>query len=808
MNKEEKEIKRLKSLLSYNVIDTLKEKEFDKLAQLASIICETPIALISLIDDKKQWFKAKIGIDVDEMPKEITFCQYTIEKEELWEVEDTTKNELLKDNPNVTSENGIRYYAGIPLQCSLGYNIGTLCVADSKPKKISEKEKIALQIISEQVMILLEAKKRNDKLISELQELVKQKELESQRIIEKNSEEIKMFYDSISNTNGILEIDTNGNITKTNRLISVLLELTSNHLIGKNISTFFDIEINKRNLPDLIEHKNHLFQYKPTPNFTKWIQANFIKIENINGKIEKIILVCQDVSNRIQGQQELEHAKNTSDYLNKQKDQFIATVSHEIRTPINAILGFTDVLIEIEENNSKMDFLNSIKIAGLGLLHIINDILDISKIEAGMLQIDETPFQLNEVVSNVFTTLKLKASDKNLKFLYSIDSDVVQDLLGDKNRLNQVLINIIGNAVKFTEKGKVELRISQLKKEDQLIYLEFAVTDTGIGIPEKKLQTIFDRFSQAEVSTSRKFEGTGLGLSISKELIEMQNGTIEVSSIENKGTTFTFVIPYKVNPEKTTVLNAFTKTTLDKTISKNILLCEDNELNQKLITTIFEKTNHNVEIANNGLEALEFLKNKTYDVILMDLQMPIMDGYETTVKIRKELKLITPIIALTANSLIYEKERCMNIGMNDYLSKPFSKKELFELLNTYFYQAKEERKVNRFVSLNTLKEYIGEDTEQLQALIETFEEHLHTFEKSLQDGIIKKDYDSIRKCAHKMKTSFGMFSIYAKELENIESTSDLDYESNSTQILKPIQSQVKQIIEELKIIKQNEIGPY
>jgi len=170
MNKEEREIERLKSLLSYNIIDTLKEKEFDKLAQLASIICETPIALISLIDDKRQWYKAKIGIDIEEMPKELTFCQYTIQKDELWEVEDTTKNELLKDNPNVTPENGLRFYAGLPLQCSLGYNIGTLCVADLKPKKISDKEKIALQIISEQIMILLEAKKRNDKLIYELRE--------------------------------------------------------------------------------------------------------------------------------------------------------------------------------------------------------------------------------------------------------------------------------------------------------------------------------------------------------------------------------------------------------------------------------------------------------------------------------------------------------------------------------------------------------------------------------------------------------------------------------------------------------------
>ena len=807
MNKKEREIERLKSLLTYNIIDTLKEEEFDKLAQLASIICETPIALISLIDDKRQWFKAKIGIEAEEMPKELTFCQYTIEKDELWEVEDATKNELLKDNPNVTPENGLRFYAGLPLQCSLGYNIGTLCVADLKPKKISDKEKIALQIISEQIMILLEAKKRNDKLIHELKELVQQKELESQKIIEKSSEEIKMFYDSISNSNGIIEIDSLGMIINSNQLIVELLDITSNELMNQPISNFFDLELNETTLSKLLDTKNHILKFNKNSNSDKWIQANIIKIENIEGGIEKLILVCQDITNRIHGQQELENAKNVSDYLNKQKDQFIATVSHEIRTPINAILGFTDVLLEIEDDVNKVDYLSSVKTAGLGLLHIVNDILDISKIEAGMLQIDETPFQLNEVVNNVISTLKLKASEKNIKLLYAIDSDVTNNLLGDKNRLNQILINIVGNAIKFTEKGKVELRIANQKTHNNSIFIEFSIIDTGIGINQKKLQSIFDRFSQAEVSTSRKFGGTGLGLSISKELIDMQKGSISVQSSENVGTTFTFVIPYTINQSTTHFLVDKKEVELFASFSKNILLCEDNELNQKLITTIFEKTNHKIHIANNGVEALELLKNKDFDIILMDLQMPKMDGYETTTIIRNELHLTIPIIALTANSLIYEKERCMNMGMNDYLSKPFSKKDLFELLNKYFHSEIDASKTHKLVSLNNLKEFVGDNNEQILLMIDSFETQLAQFLLVVNTDFIDKNYDSLRKNAHKLKTSFGMFGIYAKELETIEFTKDDEFEFNKDSTILPLKEHISKILVELNTIK-NEIGTY
>ena len=441
------------------------------------------------------------------------------------------------------------------------------------------------------------------------------------------------------------------------------------------------------------------------------------------------------------------------------------------------------------------------------MLHIVNDILDISKIEAGMLQIDETPFQLNEVINNVISTLKLKASEKNIKLLYAIDSDVTNNLLGDKNRLNQILINIVGNAIKFTEKGKIELRVANQKTENNTIFIEFSIIDTGIGINQKKLQSIFDRFSQAEVSTSRKFGGTGLGLSISKELIDMQKGSISVQSTENVGTTFTFVIPYTINLSTTHFLDDKKEVELFASFSKNILLCEDNELNQKLITTIFEKTNHKIYIANNGVEALELLKNKDFDIILMDLQMPKMDGYETTTIIRNELHLTIPIIALTANSLIYEKERCMNMGMNDYLSKPFSKKDLFELLNKYFYSEKDDSKVQKLVSLDHLKEFVGDNNEQILLMIDSFETQLAQFLLMLNTNFIDKNYESIKKNAHKLKTSFGMFGISTKELETIEFTKDEEFELYSEAIIQPLKEYINQILAELNTIK-NEIGTY
>lgn len=809
MKNKQKEISRLNALLSYNIIDTLKEKEFDKLAQLASIICETPIALISLIDNQRQWYKAKVGIDTDEIPLELTFCQYTIEKDDLWEVEDASKHELLKDNPNVNAENGIRYYAGIPLQSDTGYNIGTLCVADTKPKRISEKEKIALKIISEQIMILLEAKKNNESLIAELRNLLKEKELESKKILEKNTLEIKMFYDSISNTNGIIEIDINGKIINTNPLMKAILEIDDTLLIGNNIATFLDFEISNENIPYYLDHKNHTLEYKKDEELSKWLQINFIKIEGIDGTIEKLILICQDVTSRVLGQLELQNAKDVSDYLNQQKDQFIATVSHEIRTPINAILGFTDVLIEIEEDYKKMDFLTSIKTAGLGLLHIVNDILDISKIEAGMIQIDDTPFQLDEIISNVYSTLKLKASEKNLKFLYAIDSDVEYQLIGDKNRLNQILINIVGNAIKFTEKGKIELRVSVEKTGIDECHLKFCIEDTGIGINEAKLKSIFDRFSQAEVSTTRKFGGTGLGLSISKELIELQLGNIDVKSKENEGTIFSFVIPYKINHNNILSFNKNNRAELLETPSKNILLCEDNELNQKLIKTIFEKTKHKIQTANNGIEALELLRNNTFDLILMDLQMPKMDGYETTTLIREDLQLNIPIIALTANSLIYEKERCMGIGMNDYLSKPFSKNDLFDMLNRFFYDPTERNyhPTTTSLSIDNLKDFFGHNHKQIRNIIQLFEEQLKTLFELLNAFPQNNAFDDIRNNAHKMKSSFGMFSIDATQLDIVEYASNKELLYNNQKILLPLKSQLANILQELKTIT-NEIGTH
>lgn len=801
MDIKQNEIERLKALLSYNIIDTLKEEEFDKLAQLASIICETPIALISLIDDKRQWYKAKVGIEANEMPKELTFCQFTIQKDHLWVVEDATKNDLLKDNPNVTAEDGIRFYAGLPLQSVDGYNIGTLCVADIKPKKISEKEKIALQIITEQIMILLEARKRNLQLITELREIIDHKEIESKKIIEKTSGEFKTFYESISNNNGIIEIDINGVITSTNEVIGRLLRAPANKLIGLDFYNFFALDRAHNSIEELIEKKNFLLEYQSSIAQKKWIQANFVKITDYNDVIIKIILICQDVTSRVRWQQELEKSKRISEFLNQQKDRFIANVSHEIRTPINAILGFTDILFELEKDSLKLEYLNSIKVAGIGLLNIINDILDISKIEAGMIKIDEAPFQLEECISNAFTVLKLKAKEKGIKFLYSIDSDVHTNLIGDKHRLNQILINLLGNSIKFTANGKVELKVSLLDVVDQVCHIEFRISDTGIGISQEKLQSIFDRFSQAEVSTTRKFGGTGLGLSITKELVEIQNGKIRVESKENEGTTFVFVIPFKINQTNEKIVYVKGEVELLDLSPKKILLCEDNELNQKLILSIFKSTPYTILIANNGQEGLDLLAKNTFDLVFMDLQMPIMDGFETTKNIRENLKLQMPIIALTANSLIYEKEICLKLGMNDFLTKPFTKKELFEVLNRTFTGNSisiPSKPNEETISLTSLKEFIGEDTEQLNEIINSFQEQLEKFLSSIEGLFLEKKFQEIRLYAHKMKTSFGMFSISTEELVKIESTDDEDFVSNGITIFKPLLDQIEDILVKLK----------
>ena len=402
------------------------------------------------------------------------------------------------------------------------------------------------------------------------------------------------------------------------------------------------------------------------------LRINASPVKNSENEIEYAISVFEDITDQQNTQLQLIRAKQLAEESSLLKEIFLANMSHEIRTPMNAIIGFASLMKETKMDDEQKDYIANISTASENLLGIINDILDISKIEAGHIVIEEIPFNLRKTVRNSVVILQQKAKEAGLELSFHVDKDIPENLMGDPTRLNQVLLNLTNNAIKFTQQGAVKILVLPESHSDTEMKIRFTVQDTGIGIPPEKLESIFERFAQADPNTTRIYGGTGLGLSICKSLVELQGGTIYVESAPNEGSAFHFILTFKkfIPIEKPAMKKAVGQQ--DNTQEIRILLVEDNLLNQKLAMKVLENFGFSAELAENGKIAVDKISQQTYDVILMDLQMPEMDGYRATEFIRNELEDATPIIAMTAHSLIGEKDKCMSIGMNDYIPKPFS----------------------------------------------------------------------------------------------------------------------------------------
>lgn len=398
-----------------------------------------------------------------------------------------------------------------------------------------------------------------------------------------------------------------------------------------------------------------------------------IKLINIGDKVYLLVRMT-DVTDRKTIEQELIRAKVDAESAMKAREQFLSVVSHEIRTPLNAIMGMTEWLIQDKPRNSQMEFLQGIKYSSENLLKLINEILDFSKIESGKILLEEIEFSMNTVLNNIYKTFKLKAEEKKLDFSIVQNSEFPSMVLGDPGKLTQILINLIGNAIKFTEKGSVKLVISCNTRKGKN-WFKFEVQDTGIGIPKEKIDFVFESFTQASNDTTRKYGGSGLGLTISKKLVELQNGTIDVATEPGIGSVFTVEIPFKTSQNLKIVNQKEPEYNLFQNI--NVLLVEDNQMNQLLTTTFLQKWNVQVKVAENGQEAIEKISKESFDIVFMDLHMPTMDGFEATKYIRNQLNLQElPIIALTASVLLDVREKVIGSGMNDYITKPFKPFEL------------------------------------------------------------------------------------------------------------------------------------
>jgi signal transduction histidine kinase len=404
--------------------------------------------------------------------------------------------------------------------------------------------------------------------------------------------------------------------------------------------------------------------------------------ESFNAMTEKL---QQTITALRRSEDELNKSKAVAEQSSVTKDLFLANMSHEIRTPMNAVIGFTHLLEGTNLDEEQGQFVDAIKVAGQNLLTIINDILDYSKIASGKIIFEQVPISTRKIFDSLQILLSPKASEKNLVLTFSVDPRVPEHVIGDPTRLTQILSNLTDNALKFTEKGSVAVSVQVKSETDDSITLEFCIKDTGAGIPEEKLAAIFERFTQASAETTRRFGGTGLGLSIVKSLVEMQKGHTAVSSKVNVGSVFSFVITYQKTKMGPVIAAAATEAEQEGAKRKlRLLLAEDNQLNQMLVMHFSRTYGYQTDVADNGKIAVDKLREQHYDLVLMDMQMPEMDGYEATTVIRNELRSAIPIIALTAHAMSGEKEKCLGLGMNDFISKPFDPKDLHKKIMVFF----------------------------------------------------------------------------------------------------------------------------
>ena len=554
------------------------------------------------------------------------------------------------------------------------------------------------------------------------------------------------------------------------------------------------------------------------------------------GRVKGVVIVARDVTEQKRIASELteaivfaelavgiaEEAKEKAENATliaenavKAKQQFLSNMSHEIRTPMNAIIGFTKVLLKTELSAKQKEYLNAIKLSGDALIVLINDILDLAKVDAGKMIFEQTPFKMALSISAMLHLFETKIQEKNLTLVKEYDTNIPDVLVGDPVRLHQIILNLVSNAVKFTAKGKIRVSVNLLYEDEKQATIQFSVTDTGIGIPENKIGKIFENFQQASSGTSRLYGGTGLGLAIVKQLVESQGGTIHVESKINHGSIFSFELSFLKTIEDAESEPEIIELDAD---NKNIkvLVVEDIILNQLLMKTLLDDFGFERDIADNGRIAIEKMRLKIYDVILMDLQMPEMNGFEATDYIRNIMNSKIPIIALTADVTTVDLAKCKAVGMNDYIAKPVDERILYRKIinlvkqnSEYEIPTKEEIRKERCIDLDYLNHRTKSHPKLMMEMISAYLEQTPPLVLSMKKGLIDKDWDLLYASVHKMIPSFSIMGIsidfenMAKKVQEYAITQKRSQEINElvNQIDKVCSQACKELEEEFNRIK-------
>ena len=689
-----------------------------------------------------------------------------------------------------------------------------------------EKEKRAEELIIANKELRFqnnEKEKRASELLIANKELIFQNEEREKRKIE--NKELEDFTNSLKSASQyslslieasrdpLFTICPQGKITDTNEASVRVTGILRDKIIGSDFFDYFTEPQDARKAYQEVFDKGFIADY---PLIIKEYEAKLTEVL-LNGSVYKdeegevlgVVVVARDITDQKRIEKETvearifaelateiaEEAKSNAENATiiaenavKAKQQFLSNMSHEIRTPMNAIIGFTKVVLKTDLSAKQKEYLTAIKLSGDALIVLINDILDLAKVDAGKMVFEKTPFKLKSSISSMLHLFETKTQEKNLKLVQNYDNNIPTVLVGDSIRLHQIILNLVSNAVKFTNTGNITVGVHMLHEDNEQVILEFAFTDTGIGIPKSKIKSIFENFQQASSGTSRLYGGTGLGLAIVKQLVEQQGGKIWVKSIVDIGTTFSFTLAFDKTDEAAPLENEIYE--LDTEIKDiKVLVVEDMPLNQLLMKTLLDDFGFERDIAENGAVAIEKLKNKKYDIILMDLQMPVMNGFETTKYIRKTMKSKIPIIALTADVTTVDLDKCKAVGMNDYLAKPIDEGVLYSKIIGILKNSEVERCVNKNVgkihdlgkkikciNLVYLNEITKSNSILIKEMISLYLEQTPPLINIIKQSLEDKNWALLAAAVHKMIPSFSIMGIHtdfedmAKKIQKIAVT--------------------------------------
>ncbi len=584
----------------------------------------------------------------------------------------------------------------------------------------------------------------------------------------------------------LFTINPEGKITDINNASIDITEVTREDLIGTDFFEYFTEPEKAREIYKQVFAEGFVADFPLTIRDGKLTDVLFngSVYKDEHGMVIGVVVVARDITDHKRIEKELkdartfaesaakfaEEAKEIAEKATKiaedavkSKQQFLSNMSHEIRTPMNAIIGFTKVLLKSDLDPKQKEYLNAIKMSGDALTVLINDILDLAKVDAGKMTFEQTIFKPAASISAMIHLFETKIQEKNLKLIKKYDDKIPGVLIGDPVRLHQIILNLVSNAVKFTSTGEITISAVLLKEDEENATVEFSVTDTGIGIAEDRLHHIFENFQQATSETARLYGGTGLGLAISKQLVESQGGSIYVRSQPEAGSVFGFILPFRktnAEVELEKVMNILTS----KVHKARVLVVEDIALNQLLMKTLLDDFGFEHDIAGNGRIAIEKLQKKTYDIILMDLHMPEMNGFEATEYIRGKMNSRIPIIALTADVTTADLNKCTAVGMNDYISKPLDEKLLYnkmvELLRVPDTETPLPSEEPEYVDLTSLKNRTKGNRELMLEMIALYIEQTPILIRQMKQGVQDRDWASVYMAAHKIIPSFSIMGMH------------------------------------------------